>query len=208
MANQIAGFHTTAKTIGKVHNHEQAKGIFNDLNSVQESLVQEFGKGYANVIPDLISFSDQFLETQSQRLKERTEEGYIRDVHGDLHSGNIFLYKIPILFDCIEFEDDFRQIDILYEIAFLCMDLEFYGRKDFSELFLKTYNKILTCFPKTEDESIFLYYKCLRANIRAKVFLLNSKAESDPDKRSKELEKGKKYLDLAVYYQQNLQQGV
>jgi uncharacterized protein len=206
LANQIARFHTTAETIEKVHDHEQAKGIFNDLNSVQEVITKEFGKGYAKVISDLIFFSNRFLETHSKRLKERAMDGFTRDVHGDLHSGNIFLYKNPIIFDCIEFEDAFRQIDILYEIAFLCMDLEFFGRNDFSELFLKTYNKILPCFTKAEDEAIFVYYKCLRANIRAKVFLLNSKTDPDPDKKTQELEKGKKYLDLAVSYMQNLQQ--
>jgi aminoglycoside phosphotransferase family enzyme len=206
LANQIARFHKSAETIEKVHDHGQAKGIFNDLNSVQEVVVKEFGKKYTHVIPELISSSDRFLDTHSQRLKERTEEGFIRDVHGDLHSGNIFLYKNPILFDCIEFEDGFRQIDILYEIAFLCMDLEFFDRKDLSELFLETYDGILTCFPKTEDEAIFVYYKCLRANIRAKVFLLNSKTEPDPEKKAEDLGKGKKYLDLAVSYQQKLQQ--
>lgn len=207
LANQIARFHKTAETIKKVYSLEQAKGIFNDLKSVQEVVAKEFGKSYVRVIPDLISLSDQFLETYSKRLNERAVEGYIRDVHGDLHSGNIFLYKNPILFDCIEFEDAFRQIDILYEIAFLCMDLEFYGRKDLSELFLGMYDRILTCFPKAEDEAIFLYYKCLRANVRAKVFLLNSKSEPDPEKKAKDLAKGKKYLDLAVSYQQKLQQG-
>jgi aminoglycoside phosphotransferase family enzyme len=204
LANQIARFHKTAETIKKVHSLEQAKGIFNDLISVQEVVVKEFGKSHVRVIPDLISFSDQFLQTYSKRLNERAVEGYIRDVHGDLHSGNIFLYKNPILFDCIEFEDAFRQIDILYEIAFLCMDLEFYSRKDLSDLFLEVYNKALTCFPMEEDKSIFLYYKCLRANIRAKVFLLNSLSEPVPEKKAEDLAKGKKYLDLAMEYHRNL----
>lgn len=204
LANQVAEFHKKAEIIIKDHNQEQAKRIFNDLTSVQEVVSKEFGRDYLEVIPQLISWSDRFLETHGKRLLHRSREGFIRDVHGDLHSGNIFIYKKPVLFDGIEFEDAFRQIDILYEIAFLCMDLEFYGRNDLSDLFLEAYNKALTCFPMEEDKSIFHYYKCLRANIRAKVFLLNSLSEPDPEKKAHDQEKGKKYLDLAMEYHRNL----
>ena len=207
IARQTAKFHKKAEIIAKDHHYEQARVIFNDLTTVQEVVSKEFGPDYVDVIARLNAWSDCFLKKHDKRLLQRSREGFIRDVHGDLHSGNIFIYKKPVLFDCIEFKDAFRQIDILYEIAFLCMDLEFYGRNDLSELFLETYDRILTCFPKAEDEEIFLYYKCLRANVRAKVFLLNSKSEPGHEKRAKDLAKGKKYLDLAVFYQQKLQQG-
>ncbi|MCH6234465.1 hypothetical protein [Cognataquiflexum rubidum] len=204
LARQIAKFHKTAEIIAKDYQHAQARRIFNDLTTVQKVVLKEFGPDYLDVIPTLTGWSDCFLEKHGKRVLQRSREGFIRDVHGDLHSGNIFIYKKPVLFDCIEFEDGFRQIDVLYEIAFLCMDLEFYGRKDLSDLFLETYNNALTCFPKEEDKSIFLYYKCLRANVRAKVFLLNSLSEQDQEKRTQELAKGKKYLDLAMEYHKNL----
>ncbi|MCS4432878.1 hypothetical protein [Aquiflexum gelatinilyticum] len=200
LANQVAEFHKKAEIIFKDYNHNQAMGIFNDLTSVQEVVYKEFGRDYLEIIPKLISWSDRFLETHGKRLLERSREGFIRDVHGDVHSGNIFLYQKPIIFDCIEFLDEFRQIDVLYEIAFLCMDLECFGRKDLSDLFFEEYSKIVTCCPKKEDLAIFLYYKSLRANVRAKVFLLNSKFEVDPKKKLQELVKGKKYLDLAMRY--------
>ena len=208
LAKQVAKFHQTAEIIDIDFDPKKAKEIFNDLNSVQDVVSKEFGPAYLDAIPKLISFSNHFLEKHENRLLQRSKEGFKRDVHGDLHSGNIFLYKNPVLFDCIEFEDDFRQIDILYEIAFLCMDLEFFGREDLSVMFLEAYNDILTCFPKEEDQAIFGYFKCLRATIRAKVFLLNSKSEPDPEKKNQELAKGKKYLDLGVEYQENLRQMV
>jgi aminoglycoside phosphotransferase family enzyme len=204
LANQVAEFHKKAEIIFKDYNQEQAMGIFNDLTSVQEVVYKEFGKEYLDIIPKLISWSNYFLEKHGKRLLERSREGFIRDVHGDLHSGNIFLYQNPIIFDCIEFRDEFRQIDVLYEIAFFCMDLEFYGRKDLSDLFFESYSKILKCCPKEEDLTIFLYYKSLRANVRAKVFLLNSLSEQNQEKRTQELAKGKKYLDLAMEYRRNL----
>jgi len=204
LAKQVASFHQTAKIIENDFNQKQARELFNDLNSVQEVVSQEFESDFSEVIPRLISFSDDFLKSHVERFVERNRQGFKRDVHGDLHSGNIFLYKKPVIFDCIEFQDAFRQIDILYEIAFLCMDLEFFERKDLSDLFLDVYDSIFPCFPKEEDIEIFLYFKCLRATVRAKVFLLNSKTEPDPEKKAQELAKGRKYLDLALSYLEGL----
>lgn len=206
LAKKVARFHQTAKIIDNDFFLEQARELFNDLNSVQEVVLQEFEADFSAVIPRLIAFSDDFLNRHARRFAERSRQGFKRDVHGDLHSGNIFLYKDPVIFDCIEFQDAFRQIDILYEIAFLCMDMEFFGRKDLSDLFLSTYNSILKCFPHEEDKEIFLYFKCLRANVRAKVYLLNSQSEPDPKKKSQELAKAKKYLELALSYQEELNQ--
>lgn len=204
LAHQVAKFHENAEIIENDFIQEQARELFNDLNSTQEVVLQEFETNFSDVIPELISFSDDFLKRHTGRFEERSRQGYKRDVHGDLHSGNIFLYRNPAIFDCIEFQDAFRQIDVLYEIAFLCMDLEFFGRKDLSNLFLDAYNAILNCFPKEEDKEIFLYFKCLRANIRAKVYLLNSKSEPDSEKKAKELVKGKQYLELALSYKEEL----
>ena len=105
-------------------------------------------------------------------LLRRKAAGYIRDVHGDLHTGNVFLYRDPVLFDCIEFNDDMRRIDILDEVAFLCMDLESYGRSDLSDQFYKDYVEF-SGIPVTKDTDIvFRYFKLYRANIRAKVAMI------------------------------------
>ncbi|MDG1277114.1 MAG: hypothetical protein P8O16_07515 [Algoriphagus sp.] len=204
LAKQVAEFHQTAEIIDSEFIQKQARELFNDLITVQEVVLQEFETDFSEVIPRLISFSDDFLKRHAGRFGERNKQGFKRDVHGDLHSGNIFLYKSPVIFDCIEFQDAFRQIDILYEIAFLCMDLEFFGRKDLSDLFLDAYDAILTSFPKEVDKEIFLYFKSLRANVRAKVFLLNSQSEPNPEKKAQKLAKGKKYLELALSYQVEL----
>jgi aminoglycoside phosphotransferase family enzyme len=50
-----------------------------------------------------------------------------------------FLYDDPVIFDCIEFNSDYRRIDVLNDIAFLCVDLDFFGKNDLSERFYKKY---------------------------------------------------------------------
>ncbi|MFG1402996.1 bifunctional aminoglycoside phosphotransferase/ATP-binding protein [Xanthobacter sediminis] len=57
-------------------------------------------------------------------LRARAEEGFVRRCHGDLHLGNIVLLDgAPVLFDAIEFSDDIAVCDVLYDLAFLLMDL-------------------------------------------------------------------------------------
>jgi aminoglycoside phosphotransferase family enzyme/predicted kinase len=63
-------------------------------------------------------------------LDQRLADGFVRACHGDLHLGNIVLEgERPILFDRIEFNDKLIEIDVLYDLAFLLMDLDFRGRR-------------------------------------------------------------------------------
>jgi aminoglycoside phosphotransferase family enzyme len=204
LAKQVVQFHRSAIVIQKEIELDSMAGIFNDLLSVSDIVSQFLDQKYGHQISTLVFWSDEFLASNIQRFKERIREGFTRDVHGDLHSRNIFLYKEPIIFDCIEFEESFRQIDVLYEVAFICMDLEYFGRSDFSDLFLKTYLSAFDCMPKAEDKQIFLYYKSLRANIRAKVNLLHAKSEPDSKRRNLKLESASKYLELAVFYKESM----
>ncbi|HSD40743.1 MAG TPA: AAA family ATPase [Burkholderiales bacterium] len=66
------------------------------------------------------------LEFSARReiIAERKRDGFVRECHGDLHLGNIALIDgRPVAFDCIEFNDDLRWIDVMSEVAFLVMDL-------------------------------------------------------------------------------------
>jgi aminoglycoside phosphotransferase family enzyme len=107
-------------------------------------------------------------------MQSRVRSGFWVEGHGDLHSRNIFLPKDsePVVFDCLEFSEHFRQTDVLNELAFLCMDLEFYGRGDLASVFLEAYASHWPCFEKPEDGLLFSYFKAYRANVRLKVALL------------------------------------
>ncbi len=87
-------------------------------------------------------FND-FLKSRREIFMGRTAEGFVRDLHGDAHSGNIFIDGSDVfLFDAIEFNDELRVQDIAYEIAALAMDLEFHGYPDLSKLYIDEYVKI------------------------------------------------------------------
>ncbi|HKH60807.1 MAG TPA: hypothetical protein VKA49_08245 [Flavitalea sp.] len=130
----------------------------------------------------------------------RLKAGFFRDCHGDLHSRNILLLPDPQLFDCIEFNDDFREIDVLNEVAFLCMDLDAFGRQEVSALFLKSYNELFCTIITGEDYRLFLYYKMYRANIRAKVNSLRACSTDNDGTRQILLREAEKYLKLIKIY--------
>lgn len=97
----------------------------------------------------------------------RQREGYVRDCHGDLHVGNILLIDgAPRLFDCIEFSENLRVIDVMSEVSFLFMDLDAAGRADFAWRLLNDW------LQHTGDYSglaVFRFYLAYRAMVRAGV---------------------------------------
>ena len=157
----------------------------------------------ANIVKRAVKLSDTFLLQHRDFFMQRVNDGFIRDCHGDLHARNIFLYHPPILFDCLEFNDEFRQIDVLDELAFFCMDLEAEGYFTLSKAFTDFY------FAKAKNEFglsqvlLFTYYKCYRANVRAKVNALRAMSAEDPIKQRR-LDDVKKYLALVDEYLQEL----
>lgn len=200
LAVEIARFHNGASIVDTPFSPKIARHTFNDIRLIRNLVLKEFGAARKREIDQAIDWSNDFLSDHASRLRMRVKLGFQRDVHGDLHSGNIFLYRSPILFDCIEFNDRFRQIDLLYELAFLCMDLEFFGMENLSEVFMKSYQEIIQCVDGIEDELIFNYFKCLRANVRAKVHAMNILQNYDRDEAKIHLFELKKYLSLMKWY--------
>jgi hypothetical protein len=87
---------------------------------------------------------EQRVGTQLSRarpsLTRRAAAGCVRRVHGDLHLDNIVLWQgRPVLFDAIEFDEALATIDMLYDLAFLLMDLERRGRRSSASRVLNRY---------------------------------------------------------------------
>src|ERR1019366_8776623 len=199
LAVKIASFHTNTdiiydKDIFDIHQK------FIDLSSEKDYLQDKLEMNSSYMIDRAIEVSGEFNEKNKELLAGRLQAGFYRDGHGDLHSRNIFLLPYPQPFDCIEFNDDFRQIDVLNEVAFLCMDLDAFGRKDLSSLFLHYYNQFFYTMKTSRDCSLFIYYKAYRANIRAKVNSLRSKSTKNNMDKTKALAASEKYLQLMNSY--------
>lgn len=173
---------------------------FRDIAGQVDFIREELGEVSANLAERAIDYSDGFLNEHGPLLPRRVSKGMFRDVHGDLHTRNIFLLPAPCPFDCIEFNDDFRRIDVLDEAAFLCMDLDALGRGDMAERWFAEYSKVFSIISDEGELLLFNYYKCYRANIRAKVNLLRARTATCSGEKSKFLPEAEKYLRLMGTY--------
>ncbi|MBS9525280.1 hypothetical protein KI659_14775 [Litoribacter alkaliphilus] len=205
LAKTVANFHRKAEVVETPFDLQKSRLLFNDVKSSMKSVEKYFGKETCEILAESIQFSNLFLRSNGRRLKERVEAGFQRDVHGDLHSGNIFLYESPVLFDGIEFNDAIRQIDLAYEVAFLCMDLENRGLEDLSHAFLQAYRAHIELFEHKRDEEIFIYFKLLRANVRAKIHMYGADQAEDLITHNLNLEKAKRYILLMREYLDQLE---
>ncbi|HZK64576.1 MAG TPA: hypothetical protein VFC34_10540 [Puia sp.] len=203
LAKVIADFHIRTDIIYDMDPF-RIKDDFRDLIKQTEYVSNHLGAAYAAVIHESIDGSDIFINRNKDLLYGRLKAGLFRDCHGDLHSRNIFFLPEPEPFDCIEFNDDYRKIDVLNEVAFLCMDLEAFGSPEFSGLFINTYNLLFPCLQGKQGFDLFTYYKGYRANVRAKVNSLRARsAVNDQDRRSALVETGK-YLQLMNGYMKTI----
>jgi aminoglycoside phosphotransferase family enzyme len=201
LAKTIATFHKRSKIVKIRFKILTARALFNDIRVWSGYIGKYLGGTYQDLIGQAIRWSNDFLNTYAPCFQERIFSGLKRDVHGDLHAGNIFLYKKPIIFDCIEFNDSYRQIDVINEVAFLCMDLEFNGKKTLSRFFLSEYLRHLPCVRTKTDSLLFIYFKCYHANIRAKVNIINAQQTSDRHQTfQKSIQAARIYLQLMRTY--------
>lgn len=146
---------------------------FDDLFRLKQVVKHLFGVPASATFDAWRSQVRLFLDQHEARLHQRAESGFWVDGHGDLHARNIFLLPDnPVVFDCIEFNPHFRRLDILNELAFLCMELDAGGHNELAAVFMTAYCRDWPCIETPEDERIFLYFKAYRANVRLKIALL------------------------------------
>jgi predicted kinase len=129
-------------------------------------------------------------------LRARVEGGAVRDVHGDLHLGNIVLLDgQPTLFDAIEFNASLRCIDVISDVAFTFMDLLDHDLPAQAWRFLSGY---LECTGDYGGVSLLRLYGVYRALVRAKVALIRLRQpEVKQQVRVREHATFEHYLSLA-----------
>jgi uncharacterized protein len=196
----VAEFHAIAETNAEIRDYGSRTAIqrVEENNfSISEAFIgrsqtqQQFDETRA--------FAAQFFEHHADWFSQRQIDGKIRECHGDLHLNNVCFYQNNIqIFDCIEFSPGFRNIDVIYDAAFMVMDLEFQHRVDLANLFLNTY------LEQTGDywsAAMLPLYLSMRAYIRGNVnaLALDDAAISEADKINF-LQRSQDYYQLAWRY--------
>ncbi len=195
LADEIAGFHGAAEQRPGFGGAEAIRWIVDDNIEEFAAMPGTFGETAVNALKHL---SDDALEKCAGLLDKRRETGFVRHCHGDLHLRNIFLFEgKPTLFDCLEFDEKLACIDMLYDLAFLLMDLEHRGRRDFANLALNRY------LQRTGDlgglAAMPLFLSC-RAAIRAKVEASGAAVQRDEILADGMRATARDYLSLATAF--------
>ena len=135
------------------------------------------------------------LERHGALLDARRDEGFVRQCHGDLHLRNIVLLDgRPTLFDGIEFNDEIACIDVLYDLAFLLMDL---WRRQLTRHANAVWNAYLNDTTDFEGVSLMPLFLSCRAAVRSKTSATAAKLQNDPQRRTELQAMARDYLELA-----------
>ena len=158
----------------------------------------EYGPGVLDpaVCRHLTTLSHEMLERQADRLTARRLQGFVRRCHGDLHLRNVCLIAgRPTLFDCIAFSDQAACIDMLYDLAFLLMDLLHRRLGVHAHV---VYNEYATATGDLDGLALLPLFLSARAAVRARTSATAARLQSDPADQSAFGAAAREYLDLAM----------
>lgn len=159
----IARFHGQAEALHKGSGAANLRAVL-DINRAGFATSHAFE-------PQAVSALDHALRQRLSRhadlLDERERDGKLKLCHGDLHLRNIYRAEDgPCLFDCIEFNDTIASVDVLYDLAFLLMDLWHRGLNALANAVTNRY------LDRTGDDGGFAllpFLMAIRAEVRAHV---------------------------------------
>ncbi|MEZ0361735.1 MAG: gluconokinase [Hydrogenobacter sp.] len=196
-----------ARRIAIFHSMAERKDEFGKLEVIKYNTDENFEQTqkYVGITIDEADYrfikekTEAFYKKYTHLFEKRIKDGKIRDGHGDIRLEHVALLEEGIcVFDCIEFNERFRCGDVINDMCFLSMELDFYGRKNLSLAYEEEYKRL----SMDEEFDIFLpFFKCYRAYVRGKV---NSFLLDDPYYPSKESATvlAKKLFKLSTFYAQ------
>ncbi|MCB2061017.1 MAG: AAA family ATPase [Novosphingobium sp.] len=138
------------------------------------------------------------LEHLSDLLDRRAATGHVRHCHGDLHLANICLWQgKPTLFDCLEFDDGLATTDVLYDLAFLVMDLWEKGYRAQASLL---FNRYLDCRMEIDGIAAMPLFLSVRAAVRAHVNATAAGRQASQADRLAKRNSAREYLEAALSF--------
>lgn len=183
LGREVAKFHSTTISNSYIR-------TFGEVSQIRTAIDQNYlisqkyigGPQTQTQYQETKNYTDAFFAENQELFKLRIANNKIRECHGDLHLRNIALWQDKILlFDCIEFNEPFRFVDVMYDVAFTVMDLESRGRRDLGNVFLNTY---IEQTGDWEGLQLLPLYLSRQAYVRAKVtsLMLDDAAISTAEK--------------------------
>lgn len=177
-------------------------GFFDELTSYVDQNDAAFHE-HPDLFPveevrHLTEQSRQVLASLRELILKRGEMGLIRRCHGDAHLRNIVLIDDePVLFDAVEFSDAIATGDVLYDLAFLLMDLWERGQSRSANRVFNRYLDLSLLDTHAEGLAALPFFLMMRAAIRSKIAASAALAQSEPAQRDAQKTLARTYFGFA-----------
>lgn len=187
-----------------------APRTFNDAAEHMQGIVDGIDRSLqiaSAAVPGLADLHGRFMTLAGAQLlrvapllRRRADAGLVRRCHGDAHLGNIVLWKgRPQLFDAIEFDENLATIDLLYDLAFLLMDLDRRGERRAARIVLERYLGGTGRQLDIEGLAAMPFFLGVRAAIRAMVAFDRARLQNAAEKQATQ-QHGLETLSRAIEY--------
>lgn len=145
--------------------------------------------------PQILERLDARLAAQRPQLEARVAAGRIVDGHGDLRPEHICLTEPVVIFDCLEFNAELRQVDPFDEIAFLGVECAQLGARPLLRRFIEELaSRLEEAIPPWD---VIWLYAAWRAALRARLSIAHL-LDPSPRHPDKWAPLANRYLDLAA----------
>jgi hypothetical protein len=161
--------------------------------------LREFGGVFERAaVERLVDMTRDELSRHARLLDARRASGFVRQCHGDLHLRNVVLLDgQPTLFDGVEFNDEIACTDVLYDLAFLLMDLQRRGLPIHAN---RVWNRYLAETGELAGLQLLPLFLSCRAAVRAKTSATAGAVQSDRARRRDMERTAREYLALAEHF--------
>jgi len=180
-------------------------GFFSELASYVEQNDAAFHEHpelfAAEDVRHLTKTSRRVLSSLHDLILRRGEQGLVRRCHGDAHLRNIVLIDgAPVLFDAVEFSDAIATGDVLYDLAFLLMDLWERGQPRSANRVFNRYFDRSRLDTHPEGLAALPFYMMMRAAIRSKIAASAALTQSDPKLKQHQQDQAQAYFRYALAF--------
>jgi len=168
LADTLAAFHAAAATAPAASRFGSPEHVLAPAQDNFHDLLRLLPEAAMRTrLQALQAWTEAQFEHLAPLMEARKRAGRVRECHGDLHLANLVLIDHRVrMFDCLEFNEDLRWIDVASEIAFTYVDLLAHGQPGLADWFV---DEVLSRSGDYEAAPLLRFYAVYRAMVRAKV---------------------------------------
>jgi predicted kinase len=168
LADTLVAFHATAQRASQGSRYGAPVEVIAPMrDNLRDLGTLLLDNGVSARLLALLAWTESEFEKLTPLLQARQQSGCVRECHGDLHLANLVLIDNRVqIFDCIEFSDDLRWIDVASEIAFVYVDLIAHVQPGHANWFV---NEVWERTGDYQAARVLRFYSVYRALVRAKL---------------------------------------